>query len=83
MPRPLFVDLSGLLAWLGKQQPLTRARVAGMLVAHDTSQAVAAVRRAAIYESTRAQTYAEVARALGVSEAAINKAVTEYRRPTP
>lgn len=73
-------DLASLLSWLASLPAIDRAQVANMLVAHDTAKAVAAVRRAAIYEATRTNTYAEVARRLGVSDAAINKAVSEHKR---
>lgn len=72
--------LNDLLAWLAAMPPLERARVAGLLADHATVKAIGQVRRAAIYEETRERSYADVAGELGVSESAINKAVSEHRR---
>ena len=65
---------------LGELPPVRRALVAGALGAAGPRFAV--VRRAAIYEATRVQgvTHDDVARPLGVSSYAINKAITAHRR---
>lgn len=75
--------IDDLLAWLAAMPPIDRARVAGLLVDHDTTKAVGAVRRGAIYEETRVRSYADVAADLGVSLSAINKAISEHRRSRP
>lgn len=67
--------------------PIERARVAGRVVdqARNAQERFANARRKAIYAATRVPgaTYASVAEALGVSAAAINKAVTEFRALPP
>lgn len=72
--------LDAVVAWLSSMPPIDRARVAGVLVAHDTTARLAAIRRAAIYEATRTSSHATVAAALGVSLSAVNKAITEHNQ---
>jgi hypothetical protein len=62
--------------------PIERAKAAERLgrEARDAQETFAKVRREAIHAATRYSSYAEVAEELGVSEAAINKAVTEHGR---
>lgn len=76
------VTLDSILADIAALPALQRAQLLAQLVSHDTGQRLGALRRAAVYELTRRRTYAEVAADLGVSVAAVNKAVTEHRRDT-
>lgn len=78
--------LPELINWLNALSPIDRAKAAGDLLpriqqeAARTAVAVAAVRRAAIYEETRRRPNADVAADLGVSRQAVGKAITEHRR---
>jgi len=76
-PDPTVPELA---AWLRELPPIERARLAGLLADARTVVAVAAIRREAVWEATRAASRAEVAAALGVSPQAVGKAVTEHRR---
>ena len=71
--------LPELLDWLRELPAPDRAHLTGLLVDAPTVAAVAALRREAVYEMTRSGTRADVARELGVSQAAIGKAITEHR----
>lgn len=64
---------------LGALAPIERARQSAAL-ADEARQALARVRYAAVYEATRVASYAEVAAALGISAAAVNKLITTHRR---
>lgn len=78
-PAVELVALAEELAALPGQPPLYRAKRARELV--ETAKGVLSrARQEAIYDATRDQTWDEVAAALGTSTAAINKAVTAYRR---
>ena len=74
------VTLPELLDWLRELPSLDRARLAAILVDARTTVAVAAVRREAVEELAGDVGRAEAARRLGVSPAAIGKAITEHRR---
>ncbi len=74
--------LDALEAYLAELPPIQRALTAKALAESGTVAHWGALRRAAIHEATepREATYATVAEALGVSEAAVNKAVSEHRK---
>lgn len=70
------------LTLLGSLPDIPRARVLSALLDGNNLRHLVAIRREAIYRATRADgaTYATVAAELGVSVAAVNKAVTAHRR---
>jgi hypothetical protein len=72
-------DRDDLLMWLRALPPLERARLARALADTETTQAIAKVGDEAVYELTRAATWAEVAELLGVAPATVNKAVSRHR----
>jgi DNA-directed RNA polymerase specialized sigma24 family protein len=74
--------LDALEDYLAELPPIQRALATKALADSDTVARWGAVRRAAIHQATepRGATYATVAEALGVSEAAVNKAVSEHRK---
>lgn len=76
----LSLNVDAMLAQLGRLPPIERAQVAQQLIeeARTAQQLIGRERRNAIAEATAAgASYAEVAAQLGVSTAAINKAITE------
>lgn len=72
-------ELARMIAKLPKMSPLARARMARDLV-DEAKRILSSTADAAVEEATRSASYAVVARALGVSEAAVNKAVSRHRR---
>jgi transposase-like protein len=77
--------LDDTLALLGSLTPVQRARVLSALLDGHNTKRFTAMRVQAVYEATRAPgaTYASVAQQLGVSPAAVNKAVTQHRKALP
>jgi DNA-directed RNA polymerase specialized sigma24 family protein len=77
--------LDDALALLGTLTPLQQARVLGALLDRNNHKQLSALRVQAVYDATRAPgaTYATVAQQLGVSTAAVNKAVTQHRKALP
>jgi hypothetical protein len=72
--------IAALLAQLALLPLEDRIRAGRWLADAATARAVGAATDAAVFELSRTTTYADVARRLGVSEAAVNKAVTSHRR---
>jgi hypothetical protein len=70
------------LAWLAAMPALERARTASEIT-DVRRNAPRSLRCAAILELPRSATYGQVAELLGVSAAAVNKAVTEHRAARP
>ena len=74
--------LADVLALIDTLTHVQRARVLGAVLDRNNHKLLSRLRVQAVYEATRVQgaTYATVARELGVSTAAVNKAVTQHRQ---
>lgn len=71
-------DLASAIAALAQLPPIERAdRAAALAIA--AKHVLARVRRAAVFEATRSASWADVAKELGVSTAAVNQLVTQHR----
>lgn len=68
-----------LLDHLGVMPPDQRLQWARVIADGRTVEAIAALGDAAVYELTRTERYADVARRHGISAGAINKAVSRHR----
>jgi hypothetical protein len=75
--------LAAIVAYLNTLPPIPRAKAAKMLAEPGARAAFGAVRREAIHQATepRGATYDTVARELGVSWSAINKAIQAHNHP--
>ena len=71
--------LDEVLAWLDTIDPIQRARWLGALIDAQNLPLLSGRRVAAVYDATRHGSYAAVAAQLGVSTAAVNKAVTQHK----
>ncbi|MEU8158096.1 hypothetical protein AB0B94_30960 [Micromonospora sp. NPDC048986] len=72
-------ELAKMIGALPKMSPVARARAARGLI-DDAKRILSAVADEAVEEATRSLSYAKVAAELGVSEAAVNKAVSRHRK---
>lgn len=59
--------------------PVERA-IESAALADEARSVMARIRRAAVYEATRSESWADVAGRLGVSAAAVNQLITQHRR---
>lgn len=80
--QPTISPFKEALALLVPLPPVQRARVLSALLDGHNTKRLKALRVQAVFEATRAPhaTYETVAQQLGVSKAAVNKAVTQHRR---
>jgi methylphosphotriester-DNA--protein-cysteine methyltransferase len=76
--RAPFTDIATLKTWLASLRPGDQIRTARLLADNRTRRELVTLANEEIYNRTRDATSAEVASALGISERAVRRAVSEH-----